>query len=128
MAKLSISRLPETSKLLATKSGQELQDLISYVNDLADQTLRAIRQGLTLQDNFKCEIVTATLTQDTEQVINYTKTDSIVWVVMLRVFSTSIGIDGLAWWKDNSNQLVVKPKFTGSPTEAQTVSLAIFYQ
>jgi len=127
MAKLSISRLLEASKLLATKAGQELTDLIEYTNDFADQTLRALRQGLTLRDNFKCELVTATLKDGVAQAINYNG-QTINNVQVLRVYSTLYGVASILWYKDDSNKLIVKVGFTGSPTTELSVNLAIFYE
>lgn len=127
MAKLSISRLLEASKLLATKSGQELSDLIDYVNDLADQTLRALRQGLTYGDNFKCEIINCTLKDNVEQPINYNG-QNIIEVRALRTISTTYGMASMLWYKNNANQLVVKMGFTGSPPDAVDVVLFVMYQ
>lgn len=49
----------ETSKFLATQAGQELNDLIVYLGDFAEQTIRALRNGLTFADNFNCKIIAA---------------------------------------------------------------------
>lgn len=125
--KLSITSLLEASKLLATKSGQELAELIDFVNDLADQTIRVLRQGITIRDNFKAELMTATLKNNVEQTINY-KGQQIYEVRPLRVVSAVYGVDSFHWYLNNANQLVVKLGFTNSPTEAQTVNLAIFYE
>lgn len=127
MAKLSISRLLEASKLLATKSGQELADLINYVNDLADQTLRALRQGLTYQDNLKCELITATLKDGVEQTINYNG-DTIVEVRAIRTISTQYGMASMLWYKNSANELTVKVGFTGGPTSTVETVLLVMYQ
>jgi hypothetical protein len=126
MAKLSISRLLETSKLLSTKAGQELREALVYLNDLADQVLRALRQGLTFEDNFKCTIVTVSLQNNVESVV-YTDNQNIFGVLPIRVISTSYGIDSTLWFKNSNNELVVKLGLSGSPTEAVQVQLIVFY-
>lgn len=127
MAKLSISRLLETSKMLSTKAGQELQEALQYLNDLADQTLRALRQGLTYKDNFKAETVTVTLLHNTEQVINYNG-QQISEVRVQRTISTQYGFDSMLWYRNNANELVVKVGFTGSPTSTVETVLIILYE
>jgi hypothetical protein len=127
MAKLSISRLLETSKMLSTKAGQELQEALQYLNDLADQTLRALRQGLTYNDNFKCEIMTATLKHNVEQKINYNG-QQISEVRVQRTISTQYGYDSMLWYRNNSNELIVKVGFTGAPTGTVDTVLIIFYE
>lgn len=127
MAKLSISRLLETSKLLSTKAGQELQEALTYLNDLADQVLRALRQGLTFEDNFKCKVVTVTLQNDVEQVV-FSDQQQIFGVLPIRAISTQYGIASSLWFKNNNNELVVKIGFSGSPTAAVSVVLIILYQ
>ncbi len=53
--KFSITRVFDISKLLATKAGQDLKDLIEYLNQLQDQLLRLVQNGITLDDNLKLQ-------------------------------------------------------------------------
>lgn len=126
MAKLSISRLLETSKLLSTEAGQQLREALVYLNDLADQVLRALRQGLTFEDNFKCKIVSVAF-QNNQETIVYTDNPNIFGVLPIRTISTSYGIDSTLWFKNTNNELVVKLGLSGSPTEAVQVQLIVFY-
>ena len=52
MAKISVSKIFELSKYLATKSGQELKDALIYLSEFAEVSLRTLRNGLTFRDNF----------------------------------------------------------------------------
>ncbi len=70
MARLTLNRLLETSKFLATDAGQELNDFIVYVSDLASQTMSALRNGLTFADNMNCLVKTLTLTSGVSQIVD----------------------------------------------------------
>lgn len=122
--KIGISRLVETSKLLQTKSGQELQDLINHYVELADNVIKALNNRLTLEDNFNGKALTVSLANGTASVIN---TDGKVpsEVRVRRVYSSSSGVDSFIWYVNNSGQTVVKANFTGSPTDSLDVDLAI---
>lgn len=126
MAKLSISRLLDSSKLLQTAAGQQLQELITFVNDVSDQVIRALRQGLTFEDNFKCKISIVSLKHDTEQRINYDD-KQIFGILPVRCISSTTGLSGFIWYINSSNQLIVKPEFIGAPTDPVDVTIVILY-
>lgn len=127
MAKLSVSRLLESSKLLQTQAGQQLQELITFVNDISDQVIRALRQGLTFQDNMKCLISVVSLKHDTLQGVNYNAANQIFGIIPVRVNSTTTGISGFLWYIDQNNQLQVKAQFIGAPVDPIDVTLTILY-
>lgn len=126
MAKLSISRLLEASKLLQTKSGQELQELIGFVNNLADKTIGALRQGLTFEDNFNCKISLVTLKHDVEQRIN-SDDRQIFGIFPVRCTSTTTAVTSLVWYINSSNQLIVKAQFAGAPADLVETTLVILF-
>mgnify|MGYP006933461297 CR=1 FL=1 len=59
--KLSIARVLETSKYLATDAGKQLEEFVTFVSDLSEQMIRSLRNGLTLRDNFDCQVVDVTI-------------------------------------------------------------------
>lgn len=124
--KLSVSRLVETSKLLNTKAGKDLGELVIYVADLAEDMISALRNGLTLDENENGKSLTVSLTHGTAQVIN-TDQKRPVEVRVRRVFSSTYGFDGLIWYVNDAGQTVVKINFTGAPTTALDVTLAILF-
>lgn len=134
MAKLTVSRLLEVSKLLATDAGQQLQELITFVNDISDQTIRALRQGLTFDDNVNSKTATITLKDSTEQIVD--TGGKIPWAVIpVRVVSTLYGQAEWYWYMNNSGQLVVKIKYavpittpvTPVPTNALSVVVLMLF-
>jgi hypothetical protein len=127
MAKLSIQRLLEVSKLLATDAGKQLEEALTFLNDVSDQVLRALRNGLTFQDNFNCLVTEATLKHDTETQIS-TSGKRPSGVIPLRVLSTTSGIDATTWFLNNQGQLTVKIKFSDAPTESRKVQLLILFE
>lgn len=124
--KLGVSRLLETSKLLNTKAGQELSDFFTYFSEFADGVIRALNNNLTLEDNLNGKSITASLKNNTEQVIN-TDGKNPVEVRVRRVISATSGVDSFIWYVNNSGQTVVKATFSGSPTAPLDVSLAILF-
>ncbi len=125
--KITVTRLLEATKYLATQFGQEAPDFFSYMSEFVDNCVRALRNGLTFADNFDATIKPLTLTHNTAQVITLATGKTAVGILPLRVVSTTTGLDSLAWYYDQQNRLTVKAAFTGAPTDAQQVLLAILH-
>ena len=123
--RVTLTRLLETSKYLATEVGQAIPGFFDYMAEFVEQVTRALRSGLTFYDNFDCEVKQVTLKHDTEQILSATKT--VTGIIPLRVISKSVGVQSLAWWYSDSGNLTVKIGFTGSPTESQTVVLVVLF-
>jgi len=128
VAKISIARLLETAKFLSTKAGQELADFITYVADLSEQVLRTLNNNVTIQDNLSAKMLTVSLKNATDQVVN-TGNRLPIWIAPMRVVSSTCGVDDFHWYVNSNNEVVVRIGFTGSPTAstAYDVSLVIFY-
>src|SRR5258706_14299937 len=127
MAKLSVTRLVETSRMLRTQAGQDLADLLTFVNDIADQTIRALRQKLTYGDNFDCSVQTVSLIHNTEQVISFDATRILGEVRMRRVVSRTGGIQRLIYFINNNKQFILKATFNPTPTRAFECSIIIYF-
>lgn len=125
MAKFTVTRLLETSRILATDVGQAIPDFFNYMAEFVEQTTRSLRSGLTFADNFACDYKTVSLTSGTAQKVTATKT--VIGMLPLRVGSTSCGIDSFGWYYDAQGALTVKATFTGSPTTALDVLLVILF-
>ena len=128
MAKITIARLLETSKLLATEAGQQLSELVTYMSDLSEQVLRTLNNNVTIKDNLSAKISQVSLKQNTEQVLN-TDGKYPVWVAPARVVSNVYGIENFHWYINSANDVIVRVGFTGSPPAniAHDVVLVIFY-
>ncbi len=127
MAKLTIQRLLEVSKLLATEAGEQLSELLTFVNDVSDQVLRALRNGLTFKDNFNCDLPIVKIKHNEETEVS-TGDNRPSGVMPLKVVSTKYGIDQFSWWVSNQGKLVVKIAFTSDPGLALEVRLLILYE
>lgn len=128
MAKITIARLLETSKLLATEAGQQLSELITYMSDLSEQVLRTLNNNVTIRDNLSAKIATVSLKQNTEQVLN-TDGKYPIWVAPARVVSNTYGVENFHWYINSANDVIVRIAFTGGPpsSTAYDVVLVIFY-
>ncbi len=125
MAKISISRIFETSRALATKSGQELSDVVAFVADLGEQSLRALRNGLTYGDNFDCEPKLVSLRTGVATVVAVQSTKPIKEVRIRRFLDTRYALDTWIWYTNQGGNLTVKATFSGSPAATFEVPLEI---
>jgi hypothetical protein len=127
MAKLSLSRLLDATKLLATEAGKELQDLITFVNDVTDQFARALRNNLNFQDNFSAKVSTIELSQNEYQVVS-TDGKKPVGIFPIKVSNGSAtSIDTFTWYIDNQGKTLIKVKFDPAITSTVGVTIVILF-
>lgn len=124
MAKFTINRLLDTSKLAATKAGGELRDLLDYVSLFSEQVLRAFRGDLNFADNFACIVRDYDVLHNTATVIS-TNGTSPTGIIPTRVYSQSTGISAFSWWLNDAGQTVVKVELVGAPSGSVKVQLVI---
>jgi len=125
--KITLTRLLEVSKYLATEVGQQIPDFFGYMSELTDNTVRALRNGLTYADNFDCTIRTIDVSNNATQVLVLDGQKRAIGIIPIRVLSTTHAIDSILWYYDERDRLTVKCGFTGSPTSAQKVTLVILH-
>jgi hypothetical protein len=124
MTQIKVSRLVEVGKILATKVGQEIPDFVQYVADLAEQVVRALRNGLSFTDNMDATFKTVSLVSGLTAAVNVGARRPVgIWPV--QVVSTAHGWESFHWYIDGSGQAQVVMTFTGTPvvftvTEAVT--------
>lgn len=123
--KITLTRLLETSKYLATEVGQAIPGFFDYMAEFVEQVTRSLRSGLTFSDNFDCDIKTVSLKHNTEQIISSNK--SAIGIIPIRVISQGTGLDSFAWWYSDQGNLTLKASFTGSPTAAQSVVVVVLF-
>ncbi len=121
--KITISRLLETSKYLATQACDQLADMILQLADFMDQGVRALRNGLTFRDNFDSETKPIALKNDTATVVSVSKT--VTGVLITRTVSTTNSLASFLWYYDSNSKLTLKATFTPVPTDAVNLE-AIF--
>jgi len=127
--KIELVSIFETSRLIATKSGAELTELIMTFANFVKQVVPALKGGLTFEDNFNCAAKVVELSSDVEQVVDVGRLGSITDVVVGRVVSQSSLLRDFGWWLDGDNRLVVKAVFLPLPSPANAkidVRLLIF--
>lgn len=123
--KITITRLLETSKFLATKVGQEIPEFFNYMGEFVEQVTRSLRSGLTFVDNHDCSVRTVSLRHDTAQVIEVQKTVSTILVG--RVFSQTYSLSEFGWYYDSQGRLTVKVGYDSDPGQALDVQLLVFF-
>lgn len=127
MTQIKVSRLVEVAKILTTKSGQELQDFVQYVADLAEQVVRALRNGLSFTDNMDATFKTVSLVSGSTAAVNVgTRRPAGIWPV--QVVSTQHGWESFHWYIDGAGQAQVLMTFTSTPGSVPlSVVLLIIY-
>lgn len=127
MTKLAISLFLETSKFLATDAGKELTDFITYVSDLADQSLRALRNGVGIRDNLDAVVKTVSVKHNTDAVVNTDGRSPLAIVPSYQLGSLVNMVSAFGWTVNAQGQVVVRVKFDSAPTSAIDISLVILF-
>jgi hypothetical protein len=126
MAKVTISRIFELSRYLGTKSGQELKDALVYISELAEVSLRLLRNGLTFNDNFDCETKTVYIRTNVETVIAIANRRRPSAILVKRVINdTYYEIDSYGWKFSTSGDVIVKIVFSNSPASTLDIPVEI---
>ena len=123
MSKVTITSIFEVSKALATEAGQQLADVINYMADFGEQSLRALRNGLTYENNFAAQVLLVEFTHEVPQIVRVTKAPK--HIHFTRVFSSTNGLANWLWTINDANELVVTLSFDGAPTDPITVQLVV---
>ena len=120
MAKITISRIFEVSLIATSKAYGELQPFIDYVNSLADNTIRILRNGVTLADNINCEIITQKLTPGTD--LTFAVKARPVGVIILQ---SDQAVTSFVWQTGEGNQITAK--ITSAWPTSFNVKMCVFY-
>lgn len=123
--KLTITRVLETAKVMATEAGQQLTEFISYMAEFVDQVVRALRNGLTFKDNFDCEVRTVSLLHDTAQVVSSTR--KVTGIIPVRLVAQGLMLRDFGWYYDDNGQLTVKAAFDADPGNSVDVQLVMLF-
>jgi hypothetical protein len=127
MTVVTITRTPDIAKALNTKSGKELEDILSFlVTELTDQVIRCLRNGISFRDNVTCIVSQVALRHDTYQEIE-TSGRTPTQILFGRVSSPTTILTGFGWYIDERSRLQVKVKFDPVVTEALDVTLTILF-
>ena len=126
MAKISVSKIFELSKYLATKSGQELKDALIYLSEFAEVSLRTLRNGLTFNDNFDSLTKIVAVKDSTETTVSIAsgKRPSSIFVTRT-IDNVYYTIDSFGWKFSSSGDVVVKVGFTGTPPSTLSIEVEL---
>jgi len=123
--KITISRLLEVSKYLASEVGQKIPDFFQYMGTFVEEVIRTLKNGVTLVDNMAGEIRAVSLKHDTEQIIEVKK--PVTAAQVMRIVSKGETFTSFGWWYDSQGKLTVKLKFGSTPTPTDAIEVHIFF-
>ena len=121
MAKITISRIFEVSLIAASKAYTDMQPFVDYVNSLADNTIRILRNGITLTDNVSCTITSQKFTPG--QALQFAVNARPVGIIIL---SSDSPVTSFIWTNGNDTTQV-SGTITSPATAAFSVKLCVFY-
>jgi hypothetical protein len=121
VAKITISRIFEVSLIAASKAYTDMQPFVDYVNGLADNTIRILRNGITLSDNVSCTITSQKFTPG--QALQFAVNARPVGIIIL---SSDSPVTSFVWTPGNDTTQV-SGTITSTVTEALNVKLCVFY-
>lgn len=121
MAKITISRIFEVSLIAASEAYTELQPFIDYVNGLADNTIRILRNGITLNDNINCSILTQKFTPG--QQLQFAVNARPVGIIVLQSDQPVTSF----YWQQSTDATQVLATVTSTTTTAFNVKMCVFY-
>lgn len=131
MAKFTITRLLDTTRISKTNTGKEIPEFFDYLAQFVEQTVRNLRSGLTFGDNFASEVKTVNLKHAAAQVITSAKT--VTGIIPVRVQSTQFLLAAFGWYYDRNNRLTIVARYCNSDgtaalaTDIAPVDLVLLY-
>jgi len=126
VSKITVSKIFELSKYLATKSGQELKDALVYMSEFAEVSLRNLRNGLTFSDNFDCETKLVSVRTNTETKVSLANRKRPSCILVRRVISdVYYVVDKFGWKFGQDGDIVINITFGGSPAATEQISVEI---
>lgn len=123
--KLTITRVLETSKILAGEIGQAIPEFFNFMAEFVDQVIRALRNGLNFRDNFDCQIKIVSLRHDTSQIVSADR--QVEGVIPIRVVRQGIMLRDFGWWYDDNNRLTMRASYDTNPQSAVDVLVVILF-
>lgn len=130
MAKITIQRIYDAAKDLATKSGQELTNFLTFTTTAFEEVVSALKNSLSYEDNFDCKVMTVELFDDLEQQVSAAAGLKVIKEIRVRqVISAAYGIETFHWWVASDGNARVKATFTGTPpggTRIKVVLLVLY--
>ena len=131
MAKFTITRLLDTTRISKTNTGKELPEFFEYLAQFVEQTVRNLRSGLTFGDNFASEVRTVNIKHGAAQVITSAKT--VTGIIPMRVLSTQFLLAAFGWYYDRNNRLTIVALYcnpdgtTALATDVAPMDLVLLY-
>lgn len=125
MTKLSTNRVFETSKLLSTEAGKQLQELISYTAEFAEQTLRVLRNGVGVADQLDAQLIQAQIVSGEDTEINNNKPP--IGIFPIRVVEEGAKVGEFGWYFNDSGRVITNLVVTGTALEQYNVTYLVIY-
>lgn len=125
MSKITISRLLESSRFVATKAGAELTDFIQAVADLVENTVRILTNGVGVKDNMDAIIKSVSIKHNTDTVVNTNGKTPLEVRPTYQLGNLTNMVSAFGWTINSSGQTVIRAKFDSATTAAIDITLVI---
>ena len=123
--KLTLTSIFDATQVLASKAGQEMAPFVDYVTRAFEEVIRSLRNNLTFQDNFLCNVKTVSLKHGTTISIPFDK--KVTGIIPVRVNHTSDSLDSLNWYYDSKGDLKITAYFRLAGDDSRSVTLIALF-
>lgn len=126
MAKVTIARIFDLSKALGTPSGKELQDVLQFLSDFSELTLRLLTNGQNFEDNLNTQVKTLQVRHNEETIVGITSRSIVSRIYLDRVLDSKYYmVNGFGWTIDPRGNVVVKVSFADAPPPTVKINVNI---
>ncbi len=128
--KIKLSSVLDLSRYMKTPAGRSLKDVLEYLSMLAQETITALSNNLSYEDNFSCEIKRVIITNRVETRVQASKNIPVKEIRIRRIYDNNYYVvSSFGWTYDVSGNLSVVVNLDGRPDTNQQISvdLIIYY-
>lgn len=123
--KITATRLLELGKIMTTEVGQMIPEFFEYMAEFVEQNVRALRNGLTFEDNVNCEVRTVELRHDVEETIAVPNT--VRGVIVSRVFSSTVLLREYGWYYNDRQEFRFRAVFDSDPGRPVSIAIILLF-
>ena len=122
--KIKLSSVLDLSRYMRTEAGRSLKDVLEYLSMLAQETITALSNNLSYEDNFSCEIKRVSVTNNVETRVLSSKSTPVREIRIRRVYDNNYYVvSSFGWTYDVSGNLSVVVNMAGSPAPNRQIDL-----
>lgn len=121
MAKIQLSRVFDVALVATTKAYQELQPFVEFFNQLSDNVVRTLTNGISLLDNVDCKQIKLDMKDDIPTALAVDKRVPLAVYLSRQIPSTPM-VTAFSWEITNDGAISLRVKFDTPPPTNTTIN------